>query len=265
MDSFYSVLRHQEAFTHLILVHGFDVPLRNNELATQVRSELQAAAEGLGLPLLYVRTNVRELATAVGASWPLHYHGAALGGVAQLLAPHIRRAVIPSSIPLGPWGSHIELDHYWSSSQVAVGHDEDISRGKKVAEIATSSIAMDHLRVCWENRGGAYNCGTCPKCLITRTLLAITAPGQQCTTMPKSITPWEILRIPVDTLARVQLESGLEIASPDAREALVTATRRVIALAPFLGPAHMGKKALARVAKTSLNEVHQIVQKARVN
>ena len=51
----------------------------------------------------------------------------------------------------------------------------EASRLDKLDVVAREPAARHSLRVCWENRGGAYNCGRCEKCL--RTMVAMDALG----------------------------------------------------------------------------------------
>ena len=132
VDSFYSVLRHQEEITHLILIHGFDVALDAQALRTRVSEELQAAAKDLGKKLIEVETNLRQFADP-HADWGTLYHGSALASVALLLAPQITKCYIPSTQfyrePRG-WGSCPEMDPLWSTENVRIVHDEQTARGE---------------------------------------------------------------------------------------------------------------------------------------
>jgi hypothetical protein len=44
-------------------------------------------------------------------------------------------------------------------------------RDQKVRDLAREPLVQRHLRVCWENRAPAGNCGRCVKCLRTALLL----------------------------------------------------------------------------------------------
>ena len=61
VDSFHSVLANRERLTHLVFVHGFDVPLEGRpELRAEVTERVRAAASELGLPLIEVETNLHD-------------------------------------------------------------------------------------------------------------------------------------------------------------------------------------------------------------
>ncbi|WP_156155935.1 hypothetical protein [Demequina phytophila] len=198
VDSFYSVLAHADVITHLIFVHGFDIPLADVDLADRALHEVRAAAAALGMKLVVVRTNVRELSDPYVA-WGDQYHGAALAAVGHLLADHFREVLIPAShhvTELFPWGTHPDLDPLWSSSELEFLHDgEDRTRPEKVSSIAVSQVALDHLRICWENRGGLYNCGECEKCV--RTMISLRAAGalDHCRTLPQVIDASSLRRL----------------------------------------------------------------------
>ncbi|MGD7705035.1 hypothetical protein [Microlunatus sp. Y2014] len=198
MDSFYSALTRDE-ITHLVFVHGFDIALTDDELAAKAGSAAREAAAAMGKVLIEVRTDLKDFAHDQGLIWGKHYHGAALGAVAQMLSPHIRKAIIPASYHvtgLHPWGSHPDLDPLWGSARVAVEHHgEDARRPQKAAVLAQHQVAMDHLRVCWLNPGGQYNCGRCEKCIRTMINLRIVGAGGRCKTLPDALTPRDLRKL----------------------------------------------------------------------
>src|SRR5262245_1098813 len=76
IDSWYTLLKHQQEITHLILVHGFDLNLRDEELRAQVGKTLRRAAVQMSKQIVEVTTNLREL-TNWYDDWTF-YHGPAL-------------------------------------------------------------------------------------------------------------------------------------------------------------------------------------------
>ena len=188
VDSFYTVLTRRAELTHLIFVHGFDMPLDSDlrEPAARVAREVAAA---FGLELIEVETDVRHLIDRY-VSWEL-CHGAALASVGLLFQERLRRILIPSThsyADLTAWGSHPLLDPLWSTELTEFVHDgAHATRVEKCFALADSEIALRHLRVCWENRDGRYNCGECEKCL--RTMIGLEAAGvlERCLTLPYPI------------------------------------------------------------------------------
>lgn len=213
VDSFYTVLRHRQELTHLVFVHGFDVSLRDHALHDRVAGALRCAAAELGLPLVEVATDVRQLGDR-HLDWSERYHGSALASVAQLLGPEIGKLYLPASFGydhLDPYGSHPLLDPLWSSGGVEIVHDgAGATRGRKVASIAEHDVAMRWLRVCWLNDGGAYNCGRCEKCVRTMTNLAIIGALARCRTFTAGLDLDAVRRVPLDDpAARKFVEENL--------------------------------------------------------
>lgn len=235
VDSFYSAINQYERITHLIFVVGFDIDVDDESLGSRATDAARQAASELGKPLIVVRTTLRsEFGERVGLPWGWIYHGAAMAHVANALSPHVGTVVIPSSLPMDhmhPWGSHPDLDRWWSTSRVAVEHGEtDIGRAGKTRRIAASATAMRHLRVCYENRDGAFNCGRCPKCVRTRMSLAIA--GAECSTLPGAPRPKSIRNLYSGRGDRIFLRDALQdmhthdVVMPELERAMQQAIRR---------------------------------------
>ena len=182
VDSFYSAIRSPDAA--LVYVHGLDVPLGNHNLRKQVSNKLNWAASELGRPLLEMETNLREFSDRY-LDWHLAI-GGALAACALLLSRHVSAFGIPagqSYASLLPDGAHPVLNPLFGTEKVTfetIGCEA--RRIDKIAAIAPSPTAQRALRVCWENRGDAYNCGVCEKCLRTMTALEIFGAMHQFTT-----------------------------------------------------------------------------------
>lgn len=171
VDSFHSVIRHRDEIDTIVFVHGFDLlDDQLDPLNRQVAARLHEAAGMLGLPLIEVECNLVAFSTSFGIGWD-DYHGAALATVALLLAPNFSTVYLPATTTfaeLYPLGSHPLLDPLWSTEQVQIVHDgADATRVEKLRAIAAEPAARQHLRVCFENRDGLYNCGRCEKCVRT--------------------------------------------------------------------------------------------------
>lgn len=191
VDSFYSLLKHRSRITHLVFVYGFDIGLDALDLRSQVSKRLRQASQELELPLVEIETNLRQFYEGNELPWGQHSHGAALATVALLLHQVFREVIVAASnsyADLHPWGSHPLLDILWSSEATEIVHDGcEADRMAKIVEISRSDVAMRHLRVCWENRDGKYNCGTCDKCLLTAAALSMTGALERCETLPSRL------------------------------------------------------------------------------
>jgi hypothetical protein len=189
-DSFYSAIERSEEISHLIFVTGFDIDADDVALAEQALTGAREAAESLGKELIEVKTNIRHSSEGL-LDWGTHYHGAALATVGLLLGDVLARVIIPASYhvdDLFPWGSHPTLDPLWNSSTVTFEHHgEFATRPQKVERIAENDAAMDHLRICWENLGGAFNCGQCEKCVRTMVNLRVIGALERCQTLPSTV------------------------------------------------------------------------------
>jgi hypothetical protein len=237
VDSFYSALCHRDEITHLIFVHGFDFGLEQRDLRRRVSSSVARAAAALGMELIEVESDVRRFADRF-LDWPYEYLGASLASVAHMLAPRFRKVYVASGYAPGLImfsGSSPELDPLWSTDSVEIVHDGQVARLEKIAAIAESPVALASLRVCWENRGGAYNCGRCPKCLLTMAALRMIGALERCETFPLPLDLEALSRMPVTSAySRILVESYLDAAGgagdADVVEAMRSALRRATPL-----------------------------------
>lgn len=235
VDSFYTAITQHERITHLIYVHGLDIRPDDDELGGLALGAAREAAGQLGKPLIEVTTTLRSaFGDPLRIPWGHVFHGPALAHVAAALSPHLGTVVIPSSYStaqLRPWGSHPELDPCWSTSVVDIEHRElDVDRFDKISRIVDSPIAMNHLRVCWENRDGKLNCEKCFKCFRTR--LGIMFAGGECATLSSDIDPKTVRRMYIDASRRQRLREALVefdergIDEPELERAMRSAIRR---------------------------------------
>lgn len=230
VDSFYSLLEHADEITALVTVYGFDIPLAAGALRAQVATAVRAVARALGVALVEVETDLCAMAGAERVRWRL-YQGGALASVALLLAPLFSRVIVPAShsyAQLFPWGTHPLVDPLWSTEEVELVHDGcEATRNEKVARVAGSPVALRWLRVCYENRDGAYNCGACEKCL--RTMVALRAVGalDRCATFDRPLDLAAVARMDVeDVSARGFAEDNLRFVEARGGDPALTAALR---------------------------------------
>ena len=187
VDSFYTLLKHQDEITTIVLVHGFDFSLGDTVLRDKVSAAARDAAAALGKTLIEVETNLKDFSDSF-AKWGTAYHGAALASVGHFLAPQLRKLYIASThtyADLFPWGSHPILDPLWGGEEIAFVHDgSEATRVDKVRLIAKYEPAMRHLRVCCINNPGSYNCGRCEKCVRTMVNLRVVGALDRCESFP---------------------------------------------------------------------------------
>ena len=190
VDSFFTVYKHIDEITHLVFVHGFDILLANAPLRKKVSAAIHRAAAELGKPVIEMETNVRDVLDPY-APWPTHTVGAALVSIGLLLSPQIGTLYVaggfdynhPSMVSNDPL-----VVQTWSAPETEIVDDgREATRYEKIARLAESDTAMRYLRVCWENRNGAYNCGQCPKCLHTMIFLELSGALQRCQTFDRPL------------------------------------------------------------------------------
>lgn len=151
------------------IVHGFDIPLAENNAFESAFKRSQLILNDVQLPLYKVRTNYREVAKV---SWG-HAHGTALSASLCNFKNVANSCLFGSAEAYGnlvlPRGTSPMTDHLLSSGEFNVIHDGAThSRTEKVREIADWPLALSNLRVCWEGDLKDRNCGLCEKCVRTR-------------------------------------------------------------------------------------------------
>ncbi len=196
VDSVYTLVKHQTQISELILVHGFENPVQNEELLEVTLKSGLPIAQRLNKKLLVIHTNLRDRADHwiaslgrryKGSFFGFSYQGSILAAVGLCLQKKFDRIIIPSSYTydsLVPYGTHPSLDPLWSTENLDFIHDGcESSRLEKIKKImARASFAAHRLQVCEYNKAGESNCCRCDKCI--RTMLAI----RLCGDLEQSIT-----------------------------------------------------------------------------
>ncbi|WP_094673977.1 hypothetical protein [Hydrocoleum sp. CS-953] len=176
VDATFSVWRHaktkngyrSQAIKTCAIIHGFDIPLQNEEAFVTAFNQASATLKSIDIPLLPIRTNFRKV---IWTNWE-HVFAAALVAALQNFKKIVGTCLIGSSEPykslVFPWGSSPITDHLLSSEEFRVLHDGAThSRTQKVATINEWKEGCDNLRVCWQGALKDRNCGKCEKCLRT--------------------------------------------------------------------------------------------------
>jgi hypothetical protein len=173
VDSFFTLKRNLGDLRSVVFVHGFDIPLSDTDRHAQSAQQIRQVTSTLGLDVISVRTDLRRDRLFELVNWEVA-HVSALAAMAHALKGRASRFHIASSDVPPPWGSHPDLDPLWSSSAVElINDDAHISRLDKVGALADWEPALEFVRVCWENRSSALNCGVCEKCVRTMTQFSV--------------------------------------------------------------------------------------------
>ena len=239
VDSTYTLLRNHDRYPpgdarrirYLVLGHGLDVALDNDDLFHRVRATAQEFARTHDVELIPVRTNVRAFTAAL--DWGRYAHGACLAAVGHVLSPLLHTLYVASSrwfTTLRPWASHPDIDSGWSSERVEfLHHGLEATRSDKVRRIAASDAALRTLRVCWRNANNALNCGRCEKCLRTMFALSCCGALERAPLFPSRLDAQIILELRVKPSGLVFWEDNLRLAGePTADPRLVEAVRRML-------------------------------------
>ncbi len=193
VDSFYTFFKNKtskkQKLTHIILVHGFDIELRNQELWQKTRKHAKTLAHEENISIIDVSCNIYRLITPF-ILWE-HAFGGCMAAIALALRQKLQKIYLASSYRYDqqfPGGSHSAIDKYWSTEKLTfVHHGGDVTRFEKVKYIANFSHALKHLRICNDTRDGTYNCGVCDKCVRTMISLAIVGKLNNASTLPKKL------------------------------------------------------------------------------
>jgi hypothetical protein len=188
VDSWATVLANPDV-TDLIFIRGLDLipgAAHHRELAGEVEARLRDAAAAIGLPLHVVHTNLRELSDPL-VRWEA-YNPSTMIAVALFFEPLFERVLIAGDTDHGtqpPIGTARLVDQLWSTERLEiVDAGGRFNREQRLRRIADHPVVRRTLRVCWENPGGAYNCGRCRKCMLTTIPLEAAGKRQLFSTFP---------------------------------------------------------------------------------
>jgi len=173
VDSFYTYLKKdktKEKITHIILVHGFDIPLENKSFFKEVKKTIEKVAKEEKIQPVIIETNIGHIVEQ-RLVWDFS-HGGALGAVALFLRGGMKEVFISGAVKnneLFPYGTHPQLDKLWSTKTLSVQSiGGEYNRLEKITNVVSKSpLALKYLRVCTQNIKGNYNCSRCHKCLMT--------------------------------------------------------------------------------------------------
>jgi hypothetical protein len=138
-----------------------------------------------------------------------------------------------------PCGSHPALDPLWSTEQLSVIYDGgDTGRRAKIDFISDDPLALETLRICYQDPPTVYNCGRCWKCLSTMIGLELSGALERCTRLPRKVDPEWVRRAELEpehrasSLERLLEEARSRGASPELVEALEARVAEVVAKRP---------------------------------
>lgn len=201
VDSFYTLLKYRgrdalpSPLTHIVFMRGLEKPLsflRGVEEAEQLVGRIAAQ---VGVGCIVGESNLR---THFDADWLNLYSGSALAAAGLSLAGGFSHFCIPAAFSyrtVVPTSTTPLVDERYSTEHLTIVHEgAELTRAEKVARILEwdAPLVLDHLRVCVMNRGGAYNCCECRKCVRTMISLRIVGALDRANTFPnRSTSHWD--------------------------------------------------------------------------
>lgn len=152
-----------------VLVQGFDIPLDDGAAFDVASRGARAITEEIGLPLITVRTNWKDVADP---EWQMTF-GAAVASTLHLFTDRAGLAVQAADMTYGtltfPWGSNPVTSPLLSSARMRlVQPGGGQTRTEKARAIGHLETVRNHLRVCWQGEDHGRNCGRCEKCVRTK-------------------------------------------------------------------------------------------------
>ncbi len=166
------------------LIHGMEIFLSEADDFRGAADRAQRLLDGLGLELIEISTNLRDLSLA----WEDEF-GLYLGAVLTLLSGRFGSGLIASSYPYErlhlPYGSTPLTDPLMSSTAFQIVHDgAEFDRVEKAQLLGEWDAARQLLRFCWEGRDKSRNCGHCQKCITTLLSFRLAGVELNCFDVP---------------------------------------------------------------------------------
>jgi hypothetical protein len=175
-----------------VMLLGADIPLSSREQFNIAFANAKKMTDDLGVTLVPVETNFREV---YHTDWSYAFGSVILATLEFFSKTYFCGAASDDSIHhfQTPWGMNPITDQYLTSDTfrfISDGHEH--SRTDRASLIKDWKIGVENLRVCWRNDDKSKNCGRCEKCV--RTKLNFMAVGvNHLPSMPNDLTEEELL------------------------------------------------------------------------
>lgn len=159
-----------------VMVQGFDIPLDQPEVFASAVTQSQVLLSSIGLELIPIATNYRELVE----DWT-HSFGAAAASCLALFSGRFRAGFISQGLTWSEFhflheGSNPLTDPLLSSDSFRiVPGGTAFKRSEKIYAMREWKEFLQYLRVCWQGPQKDRNCCECEKCM--RNILTFRALG----------------------------------------------------------------------------------------
>ena len=204
VDGIYALLKHHSGHADVrtvrpvcaMLVHGFDIPLREQRAFDHARDRIAAMTRPLGVPLTTVETNWRDVlgrdwgmdCQAALASCLLQFRGMANVGICGAAEDYGKIIV--------PLGCNPVTNHLMSGGGFdIVTEGGAVTRSRRVRFLCDYPQIAARLRVCWEGPFTGGNCGRCEKCIRTKLSFMAVGSAPLCFDRPPTLSEIFSIRV----------------------------------------------------------------------
>jgi len=178
VDSTFAILKQPEPRErgYVLTVYGLDYRRGHGSEArfAKLIAKTDPLLERLNLQRLIVRTNAERSPQKLT-------HGFTLAACTFLLSDLFEEAVIAADLTEAedmvafPWGTNHITNRYLTGSDFTLRTDcIEVGRSEKLAAIVASEIGLPFLSCCRQESAFPENCGTCSKCVRTKSMLLVT-------------------------------------------------------------------------------------------
>ncbi|MCF3639146.1 hypothetical protein LXM94_04115 [Rhizobium sp. TRM95111] len=279
VDSSFTLLRHaggpdwpgRRALASAVMVHGFDMPLAATEGFARLQGHGAAIARDLGVDFFVMRTNWRETAP----NWQMSF-GAGLAAVLHQFSGRHGIGLVASEESyenaFTVWGNSFWNGRFFSRGDFRIESDGGAyDRIDRIAALAARPAILENLSVCWAGPRTGENCGTCPKCVLTKLNFKI-AGIERPWPFPQPLSAGQVSAMPIKTAWQARFLAIIEgrlAAGADTDADLLHAVRERIArsaaedgygAAFSLAPRPAGKPPWKRAGQRLLRRARRLIR-----
>ena len=215
-----------------LMIHGFDIPLAQQESFDLARARAEAMVASAGAHLRVVESDLFRLLDEADLRFGEEVHGIWLASMLACVEIDYDHTVIPSSYPYHrptiPWGSSPTTDNLLGSRHRPLRHDgAGYDKFDKTSIVAPVDAVQKHIRVCWEGVDKHRNCGHCWKCMVTQVAFWLN-DVPELPAFDDPCTVEDLRRVAVDGYRGALAEHFIEVATDKDRPDIIDALREAL-------------------------------------
>ncbi len=175
VDSTFALLSRVKAdhITHALTLHGLDYDFDDAAPFAALLRKTAPLLGSLGVERTIIRTDAGRKIRDLGLT-----HGFILASCLFVFSRHLAKGMIAADLTpeqdmmVFPWGTNHVTNQYFSGAAFRMETVSlQASRIEKLDQIARDPVALRSISFCGDKRMRPANCGRCPKCLRTKTML----------------------------------------------------------------------------------------------